>query len=317
MIFARHLLFAALLTGSLIPIRMVQAQNEPLVTKIVQLNHADARTITLAIQSLPLDVSITMAGDNTLLVTGPAAAVEDTGGLIAQLDIPTSNFEAKLSTVFLPVSTTPSKNLIIMLKKTAASRGSGLAFDAASRMLVVRGTKEEIQAIRELLRQIDRPAQSLTLQFFFIRASIGTGGENKLPSALRRIEKSLAESGFSELSLMAPMTVVTEEDREFDSAARLRNEYGSSPRLEDLLLVVSGVARLQPQSELVQLTIQARISGSYQRGPDSPADAAFEIDTTIAMNLGSYVILAAAPASTASGDAVALVVRVTTGLEPE
>lgn len=40
-------------------------------------------------------------------------------------------------------------------------------------------------------------------------------------------------------------------------------------------------------------------------------DIAFNLNTTIAVELGSYAILAAAPTSTADGSAIALVVRVT------
>lgn len=316
MMFARQLLFAGLLVGLSIPIQTTQAKDEALATKILQLNHTHGRTIEIAIEALQLGVSVASIGDSTVILRGSAADIGTVSALIEQLDIPSSSQEARLRTVFLPISTRPSKNLIVLLQTVVSGPQSEIAFDATSRMVVVRATDGEIQALRQLLAQIDRPAQSLTLQFFFIRANIGTEGENKLPAALRRIEKSLSENGFTELSLMAPITVAAEENQHFISHAGVRNEDETSPRMEDLSLTIEGVARLQPQSKLVQLTLEAHVRGTYRRALDSPAAAAFAIETTISMKLGSYVILAATPASTASGDAVALVVRVTAGLEP-
>ena len=80
---------------------------------------------------------------------------------------------------------------------------------------------------------------------------------------------------------------------------------------DDLEFSVEGTARLSVGGDDAWLTVRGRVSGKYIRKQGADGETYFELDTTVATKLGNYVILAAAPSSTASGDAVALVVRLT------
>ena len=82
---------------------------------------------------------------------------------------------------------------------------------------------------------------------------------------------------------------------------------------DDLHFQVQGRARLDGDSKIVQMEVEANVRGEYQIPPTVQGSTLFEISTTLAVKLGDYVVLAAAPASSASGSAIAIVVTVTAG----
>ena len=175
---------------------------------------------------------------------------------------------------------------------------------------------DAITEIKQLLGQLDKPAKSLTLEFFVIRANVRDRDEYDaapLPSKLKQVAKTLEENGFGNPSLIAPIIVVTDEGQHFESESALRSVYDEGALEETLLLEVSGEARLQPGGNLVHMTVEAEIRGNYLDVSQGITDgeAHFDAATTIAAKLGSYVIIAAAPGTTARGDTIGLVVRAT------
>lgn len=254
------------------------------------------------------------AGPSTVVLRG---AEDDIGKaiemIISHIDVPETAAHSNLSTQFIPLGIEPTSELIGLLEAVVYGPRSRIAVDETSRMLVVRASEEEMEAVRQLIEKVDRPRESLTAHFFFIRATIGgesTSDSPNLPAALRPIAKTLSDNGFGNPSLMAPITVVAHGSREFESDSTLR--IGDSPDDKNQLsFSVQGVARLDPDGETVQLTVRATMYGEYGNEETGRFDAHFEVDTTIAMKLDSYMILAASPSSTARGNAIALVVRVT------
>ena len=109
---------------------------------------------------------------------------------------------------------------------------------------------------------------------------------------------------------MAPVIISVEEGRPFEQQSLLRTSDGKGAA-DELRFHVQGRARLNGDSRIVQLEVQANVYGEYQTAPTVEHDAHFELHTTMAVKLGDYVVLAAAPSSSASGSAIAVVVSVT------
>lgn len=333
MIDGKHILWAGLLLSFMLPLSIAQESSTASARKtpertvhVHHLGHTTGDVVIEALQALDLSVLAAKAGPNMVVLQGSEEDIQKAIGVIAHMDNPETMLDEGLDTAVFRLAIEPTSDLINLVDTIVESPRSGIALDEVSRMLVVRATDAEIRAVEELIEKIDRPRESLMVYFFFIGATIGgtsTSDGSQLPPALTPIAKTLSDNGFGSLLLLAPITVVAHGSQEFDSDSTLRlgdkpsavstDEQTEGAAEENYLTFsVEGVARLEPDDETVQLTVEASIYGKF---PDEELhgsfDANFNVDTTIALKLDSYVILAASPSSTAHGNAVALVVRVT------
>ncbi len=329
MTLARQWFYVSLLgVTSLSVCLQTHAQEQPtqppppdIVTKVIELAHLDAYEAAHAIGELPLPVSAVGMGETKLVLSGTSKDIQRVlEDLITPLDVPTAGGSSKMITEFLPLAGIRTDDLMSALRTVTTGTPTRLAIDEINRMLVVRGTSDAIAEIKGLLAQLEKPVKSLTLHFSFIRTSIGkrdTTDLAPLPNALKPVAKTLEENGFANPSLMAPVVVVANEGQRFESESALRTVYDEQALEENLVFTVTGGARLQEDRNLVHLNVDAKIQGEYLDESEGIAngEAHFHAATTIAAKLGSYVILAAAPGSTARGDTIALVVRVTANTE--
>lgn len=325
--FARRSSYMGLLAvTSLLVCLESQAQEPPkqttlpnMVTHVIELAHLDAYQLAHAIDELGLPVNAVGMSESKLVLRGLEDNVKRVQrDLIDRLDVAGAGSSSKLITEFLPLSGIRSEGLMPALRTVTTGGPTRLAIDEINQMLIVRGPSNAIEEIKKLLTQIEKPATTLTLQFSFIRANIGekdTWDLTPLTGAMKTIAETLEENGFLSPSLMAPIVVVIDEGQSFDSESTLRTVHEEGMAEDNLLLKVRGEARLQPNSRLVRLNINAYVGGKYTDPEIGGGETHFEAETTIAAKLGSYVILAAAPGSTARGDTIALVVRVTSNNE--
>lgn len=280
--------------------------------KVVTLKHADAHSVDATLKQLDVPLSSSVTGPQTIVLRGDPPEIQkviDT--LIAAVDVPGVTGKSARSPEVIPVRHYPIKE-VGGLVRSVAQRAS-LAIDETRHTIVVDGTEEERRAIREVLKQIDWPTRSAKVHFFFLRAGIGGTASEKetpLPPDLQPIAKTLVHNGFARLSLIAPIVIGVEEGQRFESKTRLHLGEEAAGH-DDLQFSVEGVVRLASGADDAWLTLRGRMVGKYSRIKDAEAETVFELETSVATKLGNYVILAAAPSSTASGDAVALVVRLT------
>ena len=118
------------------------------------------------------------------------------------------------------------------------------------------------------------------------------------------------QSGFGKMSLIAPLTVVADDGRKFQSRAKYRPSDD-----EELQMIVSGAVR-SSTGKTFRVDLQAELKGhattaNAAKSGAQAEDIYFDAETTVVARGGEYTVLAAAPTSTASGDAVAVIVRVT------
>ncbi len=277
------------------------------VIMTVRLNHTEAPTLAMTLRELTvLPVNLMPVGNDRLVVSGTAAAVQTVvEKYVPAIDVPGTG-ESATTAAFLKVQHYPIDELMGLVHTVAPKGRVGL--DELNRTLVVNATEPAVIAVRELLKQIDRPAQSVTLQFYFLRAAKpGDAKTETLPPALQPIGQALAENGFAQPVLMAPIIVMAQEGEKFESRS-VFSPAATGGGSEMLEFFVDGSVRLQSAGEVAQLALRARMGGVI-RLADAHLEPAFELHTSLAMKVGQYVILGAAPSSTARGDGVALVVR--------
>lgn len=284
--------------------------------KVVTLKHADANSVVSTLKQLDVPLSASATGPQTVVLRGSPADVQKVlDMLIAAIDVPGVAEGSARSAEIIPVRHYPIREIGGLARYVAPKAALGI--DEVRRTIVVNGTEDEKRAVRELLKQIDWPTRSAKVHFYFLRGAIGGGSAEKeaqLPSDLLPIGKTLSQNGFGRLSLIAPIVIGVEEGQRFESNSRLHLGEEASGH-DDLQFNVQGVVRLASGADDAWLTLRGRMGGKYSRNKDTTAElraeTVFELDTSVATKLGNYVILAAAPSSTASGDAVALVVRLT------
>ena len=173
--------------------------------------------------------------------------------------------------------------------------GAAASADIAGGLLVVRQSGAAHQAIAELLHKLGaQQARARSAASF-----------RPLPPALVPAGAALAENGFYQASLLAPLTVRVQGEDHFAVTGKTEQMGGA------ILIQVAGRARRRLPSDVVELEVEAVLSRQLKvPGDAAEAGAMFEIDSRVSARLGDFVVLAASPGATDYGQAVALVVQV-------
>lgn len=296
-----------------------QFEQEARVTEVISLEHAELYSVLEVLSDLNnvrLDSVAGLPDANRIILHGPEKAVEEAFRLIQQLDVPAppEKVEPPRRTHFIRIQSYPTELLLDALSVNFEAFEVRLAIDHVNRQLLVTGTEEEFVKVMELMARLDLPSQALQMDFWFLRGTVGgseTANGTALPSGLAPIAKTLAENGFASLSLLAPCKLGVDAGQPFQQQFSV---VPSDPESGDekLDFRLEGRTQFSAEANSIQLQLEARMTGRpIGRQDRNQPFAQFEIDTTLSIPLGRYVVLAAAPSTTDRGGAVALVVRVT------
>ncbi len=278
-----------------------RAGTEKETIRVYRLTEADCKSVGGVLAELPIPLSVSVdPSTQSLVVYADHDGHQQVEQLLAQLDAPIRDRDER--TEFLPLSFRDAEEAAILVSQVVSRRRSRVAFDAASQSIIVTGTDSTIEAARKIVSRIDKPRRALTLSFFFVQGVVGDGSDDsadELPEDLRGIARSLAKSGFMDLTLLAPMTTAVQEDSEFSTSGYL----GDPTRLQ---FEIEGDVHESAMAESARVTLAAAVK--YVGGEGSKL--VFSVETSLTTNLGDYVVLAAAPAQNGENQAMALIVRV-------
>jgi len=280
--------------------------------QVVALKHLEAEAAARMIAELGLPACVSQAsGDRIVLRGEPNELKTIAEQFLPLVDVPENTPNAsEPGPEVIPIRHRNAEDVLHIIRGMTSN--PRLTLDELNQLLIVGARAGEISAIRQLVEQVDRPTRSIRLHFFFIRAAIcGGAGEadSALPPELATVAKSLSQNGFGRLAIMAPMVVSVGEGGQYRSEAVLN--AGSGEGGESLRFEVKGQVRLGASAGAAHVALVASMGGKYCRDERSWQDTHFHLDTAVETKVGDFVILAAAPGSSASGDAVALALRVT------
>jgi hypothetical protein len=303
--------------GFILPIGVAMAQED------------DARVVTkvIGVQNLRVDEAVglieemyggelyswaAVQGTGRVVLRGEQSVVDNALNLIREVDVEDAAQESLDEvTEYLPVRTYPMERVTPLLQGLNVNmRRLNAAVDHVNRQLILTGEKNEVGAVKQLLAQVDQPESTLALHFFFIHSAVGPASDPEyldLPESLLPTAKALVENGFENPKLMGLLIVRANSTQEFESNWAQDQEVDGAQRLQFNL---KGTAQVQRGSDTVQLGVTAQMRG-HRATRDQPVATVFELESTLSVKLGSYVVLAAAPSTTESGSAIALAVRVT------
>jgi len=296
---------------------LASLQMEPI--RVVNLSFISAGHLTEAMQQLDLPVSIAAVNEQQIMIRGHAKLVDYViASVVKVLDIPDTN-RAITKTTVLPVSanSTSKANLLAMIDVAVTpSPFTRIAYDPNSQSLVVRAPSSDIKNIQVVLDRLAKPSRALLVECFFIRANLGTGGdknESRLPKHLASVGSALASNGLTNLELLAPMMVHSQEGQGFETKATFNEKIPHDNEHSGVMdFHIRGNVKLSADKQVAEVTIKAVVHGGFSNESTHQGRTGFEVETSVATPIGDYAILAAAPSSTAFGDVIALVIRVTT-----
>jgi len=288
----------------------VQEYN-PEPVRIVSLRNVDTRSAGNVVRATFRGV-LRVADDrrtNSLVLSGPAAALDDAEKLLAELDKVAPDSDAELQTAYLhapfPISNEFMDAAEMMLSRTASVvRDEDLLF--------AHGTASDIGTLRQMIAERSASpdaqtdsAESLTLTFFLVQADLsgGSSAAHSLPKKLEPVGRALTENGFLNPSLVSPLIVQVQSDQ-----AKFR--VTGVPDASIVSLSVEGRTSASRRENAVELQLSAEVNGRTTNGGESSIDEVFSLNTTMEIPFGEFVVLAASPSKTDSTEALALVVRV-------
>lgn len=281
------------------------------VIQVLPVKHANAHEILRVFQPLGLSVSVAVdTTSNSLVVRGPSAAVTAAAELAASLDRP-SEAPSAGDPVFIQVKHRDVDDVFQLIHQNYDIGKTRVGADPVNHLLMVTGNQTDAARIRAFVERIDTPKAPLRLTFFFIRGEIvnegnaadAAGSGAALPPKLAPVAAVLAETGFANMELSAPLTTNTTEDNDFSAGGRLAG--GSNGGALEFL--VEGTVRPSPQPGHARIEVRGEVH--FLPTGEAPASTLFRVETTLITRLGDYVVVAAAPSSMTSGEALALVVR--------
>lgn len=294
------------------------------VLRVIALQHVLADRVVGALQEIGYGSAAAAPSGNALVVRGSPQDVAAIEELVRSMDVPGEKKQpsAEIVKKMISLSHARARELAELLSQVSV-RALQCGVDVRTNSLVVVGTAEDVESAAQLARELDRPASAmgdrgagghgaLKLEFIFLRGSLksakGDGGGDKLPESLQGVAEALADNGFYDLQMMAPIHLVADPAARFEQRTRigLENEPG------ELVVSVRGAANYGLEGT-VDVSIDTEVTGSFGRA-DRPAvstSMVFKLQTTLATRLGDYLVVAAAPASNPWSDGLVLVVRAT------
>lgn len=291
------------------------------VTEVIPLKHAPLPEVISLLNEVHGDELQIVTGSeatNSLVLRGSIKGIDSARLLVSRIDIP-SNAAQDLLTDFISVRSYPLHDVVPLVEQvignTLGRTLGSVAVDEYNRRLVVSAPPNLLEAARSLVSRVDLPRQLLTVHVTFLRGDIGASATGKsemaLPPSFKAVAESLVESGLANPSLMAPFTIKTQSGYDFESSSTLEARGSGTGARESLKFDVKGYIRSLPEGEQVELTIESRMTGDIQTSDQKSTSPYFHLETTLVVPVNRYVVLALAPSSTLSGNAVALILRIT------
>lgn len=294
--------------GAFVNVAVLLAEDKPQrnaslpepVARVYPLRNAEARSVSSALHGLNLNGAVS-SDDSTqsLLVYAEPSVQDQIKALVAELDAPAAQRSA--TTSFLSLKHRIAKDVADVMHQVLSSRDMRISVDEANQLVIVDGRASDVEAARQLAERMDQPQRGMRLTFYFVQGKVGAGSAglpSQLPEGLREVAPSLARSGLSDLTLLAPMTTNVQESARFQTSGRLESAG------EPLEFEVKGAVEQGNGGDTTRLTIRAKVT--RHSGADLTL---FTVDTTLMAKLGDYVVLAAAPTSNGDRDALAVIVR--------
>jgi len=251
---------------------------------------------------------------HSLIVRSDPDNLDKIERLLEQIDKP-KPVTTPAKPTFIQIRHRDIEEIVSLAKENLRTRDVRITADATNQLMVVYGDPGDVAAVSELVKQFDTPKVAVRMSFYFIRGEIGQVDEEDrkesiaaLPTSLQRVGATLAENGFANMDLLAPLTATGQEGSDFSTSGRISVD-GRTQQFR-----IQGNVIRAATGATADIELRAQISSHDSQDEELPTafinpKAIFSMETRLVIGFGDDVILAAAP-SVNQGEAIALVVHV-------
>ncbi len=291
------------------------SQHKPVV---LQLQNADCHEMANLIEQTFGLNAMPVPRMNAVICNCSPEDLSEIRELLAQVDVTVSEGEDQEFAI-LPVQQRRVDEIADAVSSLLAGKASSvrIAKDRGRSAMVVRGTRAAIEKVRALVQQLDQPAGCVNLEFAFFRADVNRpDAPVKVPPDLAPVAEELRRFGAVELA--GRLSTVAGEGEKFIVVGAIAE---TMPRVQVRgELVASSTEGVVKLRVIAHLILETRTTPPPRAGADEPGGQAasrpsgrppeFELETSVQTKRGDYVVLGSAPAGSATGESIILVLHV-------
>lgn len=272
-------------------------QQPPAQIRIFALRYADVESVADEIRVLlgPRTRIAANARTNSLIVHGTKDELQVLEGILERLDEPDKQSrENERITELIELRSKPARSLREMLQLTIDPRRTNFVVDESRNMVVVRGSKSEVDRIRELVQLVDhtqpkaQPNEPLKLRVIWLTTKRDDAPVAKMPADLNPVIASLEKIGIDNLGLATQLLVnVGEPNEQFSIQGAVAGD----------MILVDGV-RQGEKSAPARLELNISVEGPAQQHPSGRGqqrESVAQLRAAVTLAPQQMVVLGASP----------------------
>ncbi len=270
-------------------------RNLPII-KSFELRYSEPEAMLHNVMNLLRVEGVKAVADSTtgrLVVRARQDEIELISEMVRQLDVKPINspYSALETEVLAPVHR-DAGSISQPIGLVLGSRGK-MAVDEARNVIVIRDSEDGIERARSILRELDLPRGSLTLQFLVLGSD---GSQTAVPQS-EKVLKELSDLGLKEYGILGRASVRTVEGQQFESQGFFKRGN----------LRLTGSVRMTAGSS-VEIAINAEMVLSNPS--DQQQSGRATLRTTVNMPIGHLVVVGLAPAGGGATEPLVLAMTV-------
>ncbi len=294
-----------------------RGQREQKIQRVYPLKYASPQEVAELLENVIVDCETGIdLRTNSIVVSTTAQYLPSVEQLVQTLDREAVE-NTNIRTAIIRVNLENADNLRSLIH-TIASSNIRASYDEVTGILVVRGSKSDIEAIHELIAEIESSEHinehaelqnhSLVVHYYMIQTAArpvqSEADEDaiSLPPALKKVSEALAENGLYDPIFLHSVVIHANEGNKYHLVSDLGpGETSTATQIQGAFEVV------EQDKVMLETFVELFRKGSN----DERRETLLEVSSEFVVPMGDYVILASSPTPYGNGDAILLVVRVT------
>lgn len=304
-----------------------QAEEKPLDVMVIPLQHMNAFDAVGVAKSIYADESRYLNEDelsncviiadeqsNCVIIQSDSDTIRAVKELLTTLDVPRKQGEkVQTKMEYLQVKSYPLEKLALLAQQVVPAQGLRIAMDTFNGQLVVNGRAEDVDAVRNLVKSVDRPREAVTLTVYFLHGELGSEAPTSDPFVKRQltsVAEELADHQIGDLSLLAPIVLRSNVGDYFSyetsPTQREINEGERHARTpSQFQCELNGKLTGQASGDGVTLQLEAQLLD-----PTTSFMDRFQLENTVDVKFDEFLVITATPSGASEHRALITVVRV-------
>jgi len=279
---------------------------------VIQLKYADCMEVAAMLSRFNRDgEAFPIERTNSVVFSGPPETLPVVRKVIQEIDVPAAEVRSTDLQV-LPVQHRDPSDLAAEIGGLLGGREFRIAADSDRSALLVRGPQAAIDAARSALEQLDRPTGRVEIEFVFFHAdfhaSASGTGQAPHPTDLQAVVSEIER--FGSIELLGRLAAVAVEREEFLVTGNVGSDIRARIAGAPDRVSPNGTVAIKVQAHLVLMAATPPPAEGDEKVERSVRGGEFQIDTSVLVQRGDWVVIGSAPAGWSSGQSAILAMQV-------